>query len=975
MPDERLPKEDQPDIRPHSIPEIKAAEESKGDSQTSDAEKEGSGFYNPKPDEASQSGSTNEYSTSKEGGLYNENPTEHSSSIASAISPTAIKGFFFGTKRRKNTTIGGGIIALLFSFAIFGITTLSGPAQLVQLSQILQRNFHHSNNSSVSRANKLLRFANSEDVGETRLGVLGKQYLRDLVTKLNDIGIEFETNSNGNLKATIIDTEKLAKNYPELKNLDEAQKRTWLSEKFNVIGDAEFKPIGNGKFVSDATDVPFKTLGAINKNILSLLGEGKIQTALNERVLAKYFDIPSLFHPLQRAKASQIRKLHTVADRKADEEKQQQDENSTTEEKASSAVDETKSKSSLYKSTAMKALLLTGGACFLRSIADDIVTINRDRIVLPSVIQAANFIAIGEQIKSNQDVSAEQVNQLDESLANNNGDTVWQAKALQADETVGTPGGKEISQDYRQAFSSDTTASTIRTWADSAIGGNGPASVVCSPAGILVQLVGGVFLAASTAVADTGSGGTLTPALASLWAAKFSLQFAVSAVAMHFIQTFIINGTTDAKLAKDAFSGPVGGNLLAYGAREAANIGARAEGGVALSGTKNVTQTVSDLNNENRQFESESFFARVFDINDSRSLFGHLIDFISPSIMHNITSSLSGIGSIGSSIISNVSSIFSTNTSADTNNYDWGTPIVGIPDSVVNNPNYADPYANSQQVAIILAGPDGQSYIDRAQKCFGVQISNDSGSWNVTADQMVNPQMDDYTNANCDKYESDTNWQRVMLFVFDTHNMQSMACYQGDDTSCQEIGYQVASGNNSSSSSSTNTNGNLPNSPSQDLARQLINNSNVNKNGTYVSQDLADAANGKPASAGKPLSHTLLSLLVYMAQNHSFNISALESGGSGHSGPGDPHYEGDAADITAVDGDPIANSGIGRTAHDQAIIKEIAPLMPPSSGSDFPHWSGFGQDNCGSTPPLPSGIKSFSDTCSHLHIQIPVGSP
>jgi hypothetical protein len=209
--------------------------------------------------------------------------------------------------------------------------------------------------------------------------------------------------------------------------------------------------------------------------------------------------------------------------------------------------------------------------------------------------------------------------------------------------------------------------------------------------------------------------------------------------------------------------------------------------------------------------------------------------------------------------------------------------------------------------------------------------------------------------------------------------LESVAVQAGPNTNidvpsqCQNL--LQSGGSSGAAATPTTPGGSLPTGSAAQLAGDILSSSNVTFNGTDVQQDLEDAKNGQPATAGKPLSQTLLALLDELLQTHTFNISALESGGQGHSGPGDPHYEGDAADITAVDGDPIANTGIGRTAHDIAVIQEIAPLMPKSTGSDFYHESGFGQAQCGTTPTLPTGIVTFNDTCSHLHIQVPVGTP
>ncbi len=91
-------------------------------------------------------------------------------------------------------------------------------------------------------------------------------------------------------------------------------------------------------------------------------------------------------------------------------------------------------------------------------------------------------------------------------------------------------------------------------------------------------------------------------------------------------------------------------------------------------------------------------------------------------------------------------------------------------------------------------------------------------------------------------------------------------------------------------------------------------------------------------------------------------LTALESGGSGHA-TGSLHYSGDAVDIGSLDGVVVT----GRNAPSITIIRELEGLLPPGSA--------FGQSECGATPPLPTGVSTFQDTCTHLHIQVLRGTP
>ena len=145
-------------------------------------------------------------------------------------------------------------------------------------------------------------------------------------------------------------------------------------------------------------------------------------------------------------------------------------------------------------------------------------------------------------------------------------------------------------------------------------------------------------------------------------------------------------------------------------------------------------------------------------------------------------------------------------------------------------------------------------------------------------------------------------------------------------------------------------------------ASQILANSSIIKSGRLVQTDLQDAAAGRVGSSGAPLSATLLSLIAGLGQKHTVTLTALESGGTGHTA-GSLHYSGDAVDIGALDGATVT----GRNAPSITIIVQLERLLPPGSA--------FGQSECGATPPLPEGISTFQDTCNHLHIQVPRGTP
>ncbi len=158
------------------------------------------------------------------------------------------------------------------------------------------------------------------------------------------------------------------------------------------------------------------------------------------------------------------------------------------------------------------------------------------------------------------------------------------------------------------------------------------------------------------------------------------------------------------------------------------------------------------------------------------------------------------------------------------------------------------------------------------------------------------------------------------------------------------------------------------------LSEEILTDPNVVLSGRDVFADIDDTAAGGVGTAGVPISTALLRLILVLSEQHTIAISSIEAGGTGHCPdaagnyqsksvcPEDPHYNGDAIDFFAVDGQRI----YGRDAGSLVIIDTAVHVLPAGSG--------FGQSQCGSTPALPPGWITLPDLCSHLHVQVPLGS-
>jgi hypothetical protein len=707
------------------------------------------------------------------------------SATGAAGKVSGVKNFFWGSRRRKQASVGTGITGLLLGGGVFGLIVASGPAQLIQLGEVLKGDFSLSESQSSTRLGSLFRNARANatgDVGETRVGILGSKIFGNSIAQLKNLGIEFQRAqlTGVPISATIDTTNaELLQEFPELNGMSQDEQVAWIANKFSV--PEKLISFSDGKYIIDISDSNFGLTAtrALTRSSLDLLDDGSLVTAIRARVMDKFYNTPSLFHPIRRALASPENKAATQVQLDQAEATRVEDDITTPAAEATGLPEVDATLASKLNGLSGKigtVLLVTSAMCLVRSVSGDVVNYNRDAIVVPAALEATDLIAVSDQIKTGQDITAQQVGAVVNGFTNSQGQTIWQGQALQVTEGVSSPSGPDLPGDYQQAFSNDTTAQNINDY----VGGGTFGGIACTPAGQIVQSLAGVALLVSGFVDGTASW--------QLFAVSKSAEVVATGGALYMIEHQLTNILKDKAVVPSVLSGPLGGNIAAYGAREAAGIGSRAAGGVALASSTTSKFLADQQTKSAQQFHSESFFARVFDIDDYRSLAGKVADSFSPSFSVDMANVVGSFSHIGSFIPHMLASIIPGGHAQAASTYNWGFPEYGIPSSVMNDPDMADPYTNAGDVAALLNTAQGAPYIAKATTCFGVSIASTGGVWDVTPTTAVNPNSDDYVNANCSD-TSDLNWDRVMMFVFDTNTMESAACYAGDAQSCTNVGF------------------------------------------------------------------------------------------------------------------------------------------------------------------------------------------
>lgn len=792
-----------------------------------------------------------------------------------------------GWWNKKRAGIAGSILGMLGIGGIGGIGLFSGVVlQPLHLAETLLHPYSlQQSDTEDSQHHWLrdLRALKKNDARYTRVGAVGAKLADNLLSSFSDAGITFSgSDILGRPTSIEFDQDKITKLHPETEGMNSAEFDDWLNDQYGF----EKGRISDGKLsLAGLKDQDISSIAKTSKN---LAANDELLSGLGLRSLKRLWGVNSLFHPLSRALDNKLRaKATEVANKKQSGQKETPEEGtsstdpavSTTEESLNSELAPTTSSVTEAGSdivdtasdggrTAASWVTLGSGqlltlGCTLNKGADDIITIDRIGTVLPAIAKVTQLIALASQIKAGgSEVTMAQIGGIMSGLkattqsdkdngTKDAGTTVWDGGALGVlagtaipDKNGAVP--NDIQLGHKNAFNPPNVQKlkAVGSNITSAAFGYVPVPDKCGLVGTAVQLAAGITEQAGLLLANVEDGETATPAIETaikLMAADFIKQLPQNigmgvgeSVAMKQIENIIKSGGAK-QLAADAFTGAQGGDLLAYGARAAANLASAASGGIDIANSASQTILGSAGQEQEQQFQHESFFARTFDITDTRSLMGKLSMSITPSLSTNTYSLATGILNINNSLAHTFGSLLSRPTSAATSDswtgsYDWGFDQVGIPSSLMNSD---DNYSNAEDLGKYLSsvctdgttiGPDkgacdgDNGYTARIKACFGNDLLYTDNLWDVTPEQAssptqpidIDPASDAYINADCTnannggivvcKNDNDTRasciWGRVVLFVNDMHTLKLMDCADGttdtSEQSCTDEG--VSSG-------------------------------------------------------------------------------------------------------------------------------------------------------------------------------------
>lgn len=734
--------------------------------------------------------------SSKEGGFYRP-----STSGKKDKSKTAkLKGRF----TRKQKGVAGGIGVLLGS-GMLGFFMLIPQADFIKLDFALGRSSAASRLATETRIYGFTRQArafNTGDIGETRVGFIGSRIFGDITSRLESKhGLKFERDPRTGRPSSLgVDPPSDS----PLRGATPEETRTNILRELDLPDDTRLTQTGSSaKGPSYGVNLEGESIKNVNRlsksvvnfdNLTANKTRGSIVTAIRNRQFKKFWNAPSLFNPINRAAASIDQRISLRLDAAR---KNRTGKVATLSTKYQQKLNLARAKLGGKATAASGVLTFTGGLCLLKETADLLPALNYASIVLPAMEEAIDKQAVASQVRYGENFDTAQLGIIKETFKDDQGKNIWGGKALNASANGNAGEGTEAKPALSAAFNmrgsniDDLVDFLAKSSGDNAliegvtgIGDTG-AALACNPIGYGVQIglsVGLLLLGPPGAAAKTAQvaqGLAITALITNLLSGV--VQDRSEEVAREFCGQDEEGVTVDA----EAY-----GNCLAYAARAGHNMNAASMGGVELSDTQERVTMMELEKKELEEFREKSFFARMFDMKEPRSLAVNTIHGANQSQIQDVAKLAPKIFTGSTSIISDLSSSFTGSANAQASSYDWGEnfKLVSIPLEILEDPKYDDPYENAAIATEIFS--NGNNEIERAKKCFGVEIKPDplTGRWQSTATEEVVPMEDEYVGANCDDL-SEEKWIRTVLFVFDDSIVTSIDCYEGGEDSCQETGF------------------------------------------------------------------------------------------------------------------------------------------------------------------------------------------
>lgn len=964
-----------------------------------------------------------ETSSSTTGGISSRDLSkleEQSSSIsnkttADSVESSAINfreednsGRFSFSKIRGRFTrrgVAGIAVAGVLGFGGFaGFAVLQGPLQFIHFSQNLQKHFKSNEDFGDDRTSKVLLYALIGKGAENgRLGILSNSVANKWEARLiKETGLRpvYQEGTRRHIGFEIVDEAKAEAFLGNLQDQSSERNAKKLEQS-----------LGNGAEIVDADNVRNQAgtkIGVVRgdgpidgkSKIISLVNQGfndrrfwiktigkatssnRVFSAYGSRLLTKRGGVN--FHPFNKVKNLTDKEIAKFLDKRSKnisegtesptgfrtENRTDADGNEIAPDpedvkaagEAKSYIDDFKA-SGAFKTTANSAVVI-GVLCAAKSYGESIEDYKHEKNVVPMMRMGMDAVASGDQARSMDDFNMKTLKVASQFFFDDETNTsASQSESYLAEQgkTGGTPIPEEA--DLRNATDKPRFFDVLDSVPFLGTACSVQEGFFNLP---VIKQVTSVVSSVTTQLTDAALslGGTSTDELI-----ESSLKVAA--------------GKTVDPNAKGADYG----SFANTGVFLAANDAAIASGADALTSAQRAELKNYETYYEELDFEEKSFFARYVNPLESGNLVSSMID-TTPAFSQVANINLSAYFASLGSLTKLVLPLTSAQNIGTYNNYDYGVPKYAFSLDERRDPKFENPYENAQ-----IVEPQLDNLNELYSDCFGMSITADDQGVHLESGEAVNvfKLPENGEGGDCQRppksapqYEM---YERYRFYIADSVAVVSLACNEGDQNACSELGTGSGGGATSAGAETSTTPGEVPTGTEVELAKKLL---EYKKSGKYNCdnptdcEDLEFTVQGKSIKGGvgcvaDKLDIRVLQMLVFLIDSgYQIGTYALCRSHSYNQGA---HPQGRGIDISSINGKSL-NSSSSREetlAVDQLIFglkNNLAPRQIITAGvgatrrvdPEFVKYNRVGPGNEGQSAVSAFGSGTMAGHSDHIHI-------
>lgn len=236
------------------------------------------------------------------------------------------------------------------------------------------------------------------------------------------------------------------------------------------------------------------------------------------------------------------------------------------------------------------------------------------------------------------------------------------------------------------------------------------------------------------------------------------------------------------------FAGATFGAAADFGTMLAGNEAMLSLGGRVLSATELLALDQRYAEEEKIEMESKGIFERYFALSNPESLFAQSVtttaSLSSPKRVINNISTAKYAKNLGGTF----SSLFVDKTFAQST-YSYDVDQIGFSAEELDDPYYANPFENEERAwSLIDANRDGIS--EKIENCFGLELNSDNSLTAIPDAVKVIDRDRDSNGCN----DTDSDWTTIRFYIVDENVATSFDCYQDNEESCAQAGYADVQG-------------------------------------------------------------------------------------------------------------------------------------------------------------------------------------